>query len=447
MRLLNIKFFTLVNLFLLVFAIASAQRDPHNNPDYGVDSVSRISCANDLSTMSEFMKINLPDYALPSWRNVFENCPASSKNIYINGVKIFQYKIENAKDPALQSAYVDTLLLIYDKRIQYFGEEGYVLGRKGKDILRYRSQDYAKAYEALKQSFDASGLEVDPGVSVGMFETCVLLYKDGVIPAQELLGNYLAISNNTDKQLENGGRANVAEMVNTRINAALGKAGLNDCNDLEAAFRGKIDANSQDPAFLNLVAGLLQKSDCINTDFYGLVNEKLFEIEPKPDLAYTIAWYNIRKEKFALAISYLSKAIEIETDADKKSHYYYQMAILCNTRMNLQEDAVRYAEKAIDFLPAWGDPYFVIANAYIQSGKDCFEGAFERSAVYWVATDMCLKAKSVDNSVTEKANGYIADYARFYPNNEEAFFRSLQDGSPYNVACWINKQTTVRVKK
>jgi hypothetical protein len=117
----------------------SGQKDPTQNPNYDPDSLSRVSCANDLSTLAEYMKINLSDFALPSWRNVFYNCPASSKNIYIYGAKIFQEKIEKAQDTDIQSAYFDTLMLIYDRRIQYFGEEGPVLGRKGKDMLRYRS--------------------------------------------------------------------------------------------------------------------------------------------------------------------------------------------------------------------------------------------------------------------------------------------------------------------
>jgi len=150
---------------------------------------------------------------------------------------------------------------------------------------------------------------------------------------------------------------------------------------------------------------------------------------------------------FDAVISFLNKAIELETDLDKQAHYYYQMAIICNTKMNLQKDAVTYSRKAIELLPTWGEPYFVVANAYLQSGKDCFDGAFERSTVYWVATDLCQKAKTVDKSIEEKANSLIADYARFYPNNEEVFFRSLQEGSSYTVGCWINEKTTVRVKK
>ena len=447
MKLRHIFQITLFCILSSNLIVVSGQRDPSKNPNYGPDSISRVACGNNLSTMSEFMKINLPEYALPAWRSVFENCPSSSKNIYIFGAKIFQEKIEKSKDSVLQSAYFDTLMLIYDRRIQYFGEEGYVLGRKGRDILQYNDKDFEKAYETLKQSLLLSGNRVDPSVSVGLIETGVLMLKSGKISSKELLNNYLSVSEKTDNQLKNGGRKDISEQVYTRINSALGKAGLDNCIEIEDAFKEKIAVGSDDQGILIFINDLLQKSNCENSDFFGNVNEKLFSLAPSPDLAYVLAWFYIKKEKFEPAISYLTKAIEIEKDTDKQAHYYYQMALICNTKMNLQQDAVNYAEKAINLLPAWGEPYFVIANAYILSSKDCFEGAFERSAVYWVATDKCIKAKTIDSTVETKANGYIAEYIRFYPNNEEVFFRSMQEGSAYTVGCWINEKTTVRVRK
>jgi tetratricopeptide (TPR) repeat protein len=434
-------------LISLNIITVSGQKDPSLNPKYGPDSASRVACANDLSTFVEYMKVNLPEDALPAWRNVFENCPASSKNIYINGVKIFQDKIEKTKNSELQSAYFDTLMLIYDKRIQYFGEEGLVLGRKGKDMLRYKSQDYEKAYSTLKQSMELSGKDTDPGVSVGLIETGVLMYKAGKISEKEFLDGYISISEISEQQLKNGGKPELIEQLFTRINAVVLKTGIANCQEIESAFKDRVISNSAGTTMLSLISDLLIASGCENADFFGEVNEKLIALEPTSDRAYALAWFYIKKEKFEVAISNLKNAIEIETDAEKNAHYYYQMALICNTKMNLQQDAVGYALKAINLLPAWGEPYLVIASAYILGSKDCFEGAFERSCVYWVAVDKCIKAKSLDTKLEEKANSLISEYSRFFPNNEEVFFRSLQEGNNYTVGCWINENTTVRVRK
>ena len=92
-----------LTLFLATLGIHAAwsQPDIEDNPKYGPDSASRMNCANNLSTMSEFMKINLLDHAFPSWKIVFNDCPASSKNIYLYGVKIYRQRISDLQDPVL----------------------------------------------------------------------------------------------------------------------------------------------------------------------------------------------------------------------------------------------------------------------------------------------------------------------------------------------------------
>ena len=53
----------------------------------------------------------------------------------------------------------------------------------------------------------------------------------------------------------------------------------------------------------------------------------------------------------------------------------------------------------------------------------------------------------MDPSVAAEANKKLNDYAGQYPNNEEVFFRDLQDGDSYQVKGCINEYTTVRSRK
>jgi tetratricopeptide (TPR) repeat protein len=294
---------------------------------------------------------------------------------------------------------------------------------------------------------EKSGDDIDPVVLAGLIETGVMMLREGKITAQELLTNYVSVSELTENQLNKGGRPERSEQIYSRINTALLKAGITNCNEIEGAFQSKLITDSTNTRTLSFLSELIVTSGCENTDFFGSVNEKLFLIEPTSDRAYSLAWYYIRKENFETAMHYLKEAIEIESDTQKQSHYYYQMALIYNTKMNLQQEAVSSATKALNLRPDWGEPYFVIASAYILASKDCFDGAFERSTVYWVAADKCNKAKTVDKSVENKANGLIADYIRFFPNTEEIFFRAFQEGSEYSVGCWINEKTTVRARK
>ena len=57
-------------------------------------------------------------------------------------------------DKENKAAYIDTLMQIYDRRIEFIGKEGFVLGLKGSDLLRYEKTRYDEAYQILKKSYE-----------------------------------------------------------------------------------------------------------------------------------------------------------------------------------------------------------------------------------------------------------------------------------------------------
>ena len=54
-----------------------------------------------------------------------------------------------------KSAYVDTLMMVFDRRIQYFGNESYVLGLKGFELVLVDKNRSEEALVYLKKSIDA----------------------------------------------------------------------------------------------------------------------------------------------------------------------------------------------------------------------------------------------------------------------------------------------------
>lgn len=66
-------------------------------------------------------------------------------------------------------------------------------------------------------------------------------------------------------------------------------------------------------------------------------------------------------------------------------------------------------------------------------------------AVYWVAVDKFVKAKSVDPSCAGEANGLIARYSKYFPEDKEIFMHpDINKGSSYTVGGWIGESTIVR---
>ena len=80
------------------------------------------------------------------------NAPNLNKSIYINGVKIYDGLASEESDAAQKVVFQDSVLTLYDLRIQYFGEEGKVLNRKAFDAYKYFKGDKSR-YEELFQLF------------------------------------------------------------------------------------------------------------------------------------------------------------------------------------------------------------------------------------------------------------------------------------------------------
>ena len=109
--------------------------------------------------------------------------------------------------------------------------------------------------------------------------------------------------------------------------------------------------------------------------------------------------------------------------------------------------ARKYAREAAKLKSSWGEPYILIGKLYASSGPLCGPGhGWDSQIVTWPAIDNFQYAKKIDPSVAGEANKWINTYSQYMPNREDIFQRSIKEGSSFKVKCWINENTTVRVK-
>jgi tetratricopeptide (TPR) repeat protein len=445
------KKFNLLISLLFIFSVldlkAQAGLNIHLDPKYGPDSLSRMECANNLSTMSEFMKINLYDYALASWKSVFDKCPASSKNIYLYGVRIYRELINKENNPSRQQELIDTLLLIYDRRIENFGQEGMVLGRKGLDLLKYRQNNIEQAHDCLERSVKLSKKNSEDAVLVTYMQTTVVLFKTDKLSAQNVIDNYLEIADILDAKIKSGGSdKDQATAALGNVDVIFSESGAGNCEDLINIFTSKFEQSPNDLDLLKKITTLLAKRNCEDSDLFAHTSENLYELEPSAGAAYNLSKLFIKREDYEKAVLYLNKAIELVENDEEKATYFYQLALIEFTQLEQYSKAREHALQAADLKPNWGDPYILIGNLYASSSKSCGENEFEQAAVFWAAVDKYVKAKSVDESKTEEANELINRYMQYFPNVEDAFFYGFQEGQDYTVGCWINEKTKVRTR-
>jgi tetratricopeptide (TPR) repeat protein len=434
-----------INLFIFISLTTFCQNPNHyGDLSYGPDSTTQQKCGYELSNMTEFMRINLISYAIGPWRYVYANCPGSSKNIYISGVKIFKDLYENTPDENLKENYYDTIMMLYDKRIEYFGEESYVLGRKGMDIIRMKEQDFEKAYIAFKKSVETGRSETDLNVLSGLMQTGAVMFKAKKIEDFEFLKNYMDVSTIIKEKEQKGEHLSRTKRVSSIADNIIQEAAFTDCHVIEKLFSAEIEKDAENKVLLSRAADLLNKFGCINNEFYLEINKTLYNLTSESTFAYEVAKYYLRQEKFEQSAEYYLYAIDKEEDVDEKANFQYQLALIEYSKLESYNEASVLLKDAINLKPNWGEPYLLLASVFLKGIKDCEVDGFEIKAVNWLAVDYCRKAKVLDPSISEKADELINQYIKSYPTVEDSFFRSLQKGDSYTVGCWINETTTVK---
>lgn len=438
-----LKLFIVLIGILIINSTAHAQRAKlYENPKYGADSVSRIECATNLSIMSQYVKIKTYEYAYESWRTCFFNCPQASKNIYIHGAKILKYRIGNAEDESIKNAFIDTLMILYDQRMEYFKQSGFVYGIKGIDLLRFRSADIEEAYGYLEKSVNLRKEKVDESVAVTFITATYKLFKNNKLGADIMIGNYILIMDYLNLKVQSGDKDPKLPQAIESIEKIFAESGAADCESLIAIFSEKLNEEPENIDLLKKITSLLSETGCEKSELYAKAAETLYKLEPSAESAAKLAnLFAIRKE-YSKANTYYIKAIEQGTDNEKIASNYYNMGKIAFQQKNYPASR-KHCLSAIKLKSNYGEPYILIGSAYIAGSGSCGSN-FEKQAVYWVAVDKFIKAKTVDPSVKRIADEQINAYSKHFPNKELTFFNEKTNGDTYTVGCWINEKTIVR---
>lgn len=431
-------------------------------PKYGKDSVT---CVQNLSLYRESFKqwksskYKSPavDHAKKYWNYCFKYCPKSSENIYVDGVKMVEYYIKKSPDEAKKQALIDTLMMVYDQRIEYFpnhyktgqSQVGDILGRKGVDLYQLRPDAYIEAFAILQQCIDLEKANTDGPVYVYYFRILTKMAMKGdtdtaaVVDAYDLLSDY--ISQNIVKYSKANNAKKVEEYENIMNNIENTFEPFAVCSDLVRIYKQKFDLNPDDVELLAKIVDILDKKKCIDDPLYFEATVQLYKLEPTPESAYLIGKMLMIQKNYNEAIPYLEDATKMD-DKEKVDDAYIYLAEAYRSLDNYPR-ARQMALKAAEANPGWGQPYLFIGDLYAVSAKDCGTDDLTKKVAYWAAVDQYIKAKNVEPDLTELANKKINTYQIYFPPTEVLFFYNLNEGDDYTVGCWINEVTKIRAAK
>ncbi|WP_163718207.1 tetratricopeptide repeat protein [Mangrovibacterium lignilyticum] len=433
--------------------------------EVGVDTRTsqELVKAGDTEFMSQFTLYDQfykqKDYksAMPHWRKIYKKYPKSSMNIYLHGINMYLDKIESGTSAEEKSAYVDTLVSIYERRIKYFGNEGFVLGREATDFIKYKlaNPDISEAdrkvalktaYEKLEKSIDLQGDESEAAVMVIDMQVTKSLFLLGELTKEDVMRNYAELTKITDAQLAADPNDERAQISKNEIDKAFQTSGAADCEALIAYYEPNFDEIAADVDALKKMLRALNRQDCTESELFARASEKLYDMDPSAEAAFNMARLFVKRDEFDRAKEYYQNAISAETDKELLGKYYYELAYFTYAKEHNYAKARDYARKSLDNDPTSGKTLLLLGDIYAQGARSYGDTDFDHTAVYWLAVDYYQKAKRVDPDVTAKANEQIATYRVYFPNKESLFFEGLQDGQSFKLGGWINETTTIRAK-
>ncbi len=406
----------------------------------------------------QFYKQNDYKSALAPWRILFNKYPKSTINIYIHGSNMYESLIESAKDSVKRSAYIDTLMMVYDRRIKYFDQKGFVLGRKATDYLKYKldnqelSDDQLQAilkvgYADLKGSIDLEKNESEIAVLVVYMQVTKRLFIMGQLSKEDVANNYQITSSIIDKDLVKDATSEKYKTAKSMVDQLFQTSGAADCEALIALYEPQFETISKDVDALKKMLRVLDKQDCTDSELFAKASEKLYELEPSAEAAFNMARLFVKRDDFAKAKEYYQNAISSETDKELLSKYYYELGMFTLVKESNFQQSRNYARKSIDNNPNFGPAYMLMGDIYAQYAKHYGENDFEHQTMYWLAVDYYEKAKKVDPDVFANANSKINIYKQYFPDKENMFFQGYQEGQTYTFGSWINESTKARAKK
>jgi tetratricopeptide (TPR) repeat protein len=408
---------------------------------------------NNYSLYREFLKQDDIKSALPYWRKVYRYYPKSTTTIYIDGLRLMETQMNQAMMTDTKEAYLDSMMQIFDKRIKYFNNAGELLGRKAAKYLEVvltldlneieSIEAIKKGYGFAEQSIKESGNKTEPTVLVLFMQSARRLYTSHEFNQSTVLENYEKVMAILDAQMQNGEMKEKAAQALPLIEQIIENSGALDCDAMAKLYEPKFKDNPNDIEQIKKMLRMFRRYNCDNELIVNL-SEKLFQLEPSAEAAFNMARMFLKKDDNVRAFEYYERAYTKETNSDLKATYYYEASALALQKAMLQRSR-DLAKEAIKLKSDYCEAYMVIGEVYVQASRDYSTDDFERSTVFWLATDYFRKAASYETCRTD-GNNKARNFESYFPSKDDTFFRSLEEGQNYNIGGWINETTKVRVK-
>ncbi len=404
---------------------------------WGADSARAIQ---EYSLYLEYAKQKDYATAYPHWQWLVTHAPRVNEGLYIRGARILKHLIKTEKDPQRKARLIDSLLALYDQRIHYFNKRPDNLARKAADLLKYRPKEIDSAYAWLKEALQ--GNTSIYSAPYYFIVSAVKRVKAQKQTKEELMADYQLAMQVVDHYLaQNGKKKEKWQQSADKVNKLM--APYLDCESIESALGPTFRQRKDDTVFVKKFIRLLEVKKCQDPIYAEALEAYVAQTADAASLR-KLGRYLIKSGRADEALKMFNTYKGRLNDPNDQAVIELSIADVYREKGQYAA-AKRHIMAALRLRPDYGAAYLMLGDVYVAGHKTCGD-EFAQKAVYWVAVDKYMLARSKDPSIADEANKRIRLYQKYFPSKEDIFFHmgGNAEGKPYQVKCWINETTTVR---
>lgn len=376
------------------------------------------------------------------------NVPQFHSSLYINAADIYDELASAEKDPARKKVYVDSLMIVYDLRMKYCGDDPVVHNRKALSFLKFNiNEQPEESLKILDETLQKNGNNVMDPTIVPYFQTVRLnALKFKKMTDTEILDRYdklnVIIDDKIKKAQSEGKPVDKYKKYKDDIDAILITMVKVDCDFVRNNLAPKFKQNPNDISLAKKIFSFMLQGKCTDDPLWLQAAETVYN-DPNGQkdcgLAKNLGIIYMSKDELDKAEKFLKEAQTVCSDGQDKGEVLLSLGTLASRRGKKSEARELYRQAASADATVAKDAYEKIGDLYFNSAGECSKkiNQADDRLVFLLAADYYQRA----------GNGKkVAMAKEAFPSKEDIFLVNYQPGDSKKVECWINESTTIRTR-
>lgn len=397
-----------------------------------------IDCSVQTKEYQDFLKVNNYSEAFSPWEFVKNNCPKQSESIYVDGIQILKYKIDNLISNEEREKEIRSLMKLHDQFHKYFPEktQDYEIN---KAVLL--SENVANSEDEVLSLLDngfknAISKIKDAKIIYTYFKLYNTKYKAGDknISTDIIIEKYTQLTGLlANLKLSNPDKIEDYQAA-TRSLITEGRSVMN-CENLSTYYEKKLPLNLENSQWMSDALETLN-TRCSSSAIYLTLAEKFYEIKVTAKSSGYLALASLKNRKLDDAKKYYEESAVLENDSIEKANSYYKIALAFYSS-NLTKSK-EFLQKALSYNPKFGKAQIYLAEMYANSAEKCGKNNFEKKAIYYLAIQTAKKALVNNPKLQPTVESITSKYSSKALTLDEIYAAKI-NGKSMKIDCDINE--------